>query len=195
MQPIRLDIPEQFKTDRLILQAPEVGDGAMVNEAIRESFDSLSQWMNWAVNLPEIEETEESVRFNRAKFMLRERFMFYMMEPITNRFIGTCSFVKVDWTALKFEIGYWIRTSAAGAGYMTEAVNGLTDYAAQHFGANRVEIHCDPRNTASRRVAERCGYHLEAVLVKSAVDPFKQIRDDCIYAKVRLRDGALGYPM
>lgn len=77
---------------------------------------------------------------------------------------------------------------------MTEAVNGLTNFTSEKLHANRVEIHCDRRNLASRKVAERCGYHLEAILIKNSVDPFNELRDDCIYAKVRLADGTLGYP-
>jgi ribosomal-protein-serine acetyltransferase len=194
LKPILLEIPEQFETKRLILRAPKIGDGVMVNKAIRESIQSLRQWLKWASNIPEVDETEENVRVNRAKFLLRERFVFYIMDKSSNEFIGTCSFVKVDWPALKFEIGYWIRDSASGHGFITEAVNGLTDFAYMNLSANRIEIHCDSRNLASRKVAERCGYHLEAVLVNNSVDPFQQVRDDCIYAKVRLDGGTLGYP-
>ncbi|HLR62964.1 MAG TPA: hypothetical protein VK097_11090 [Lentibacillus sp.] len=39
MNPILLDIPEQFETERLLLRAPQSGDGVMVNKAIRESFE------------------------------------------------------------------------------------------------------------------------------------------------------------
>lgn len=195
MNPICLDIPEQFATERMILRAPMYGDGAIVNEAIKESFQTLNQWMNWAVHIPDIHETEENVRKNRAKFILRERFMFYMMDKATNQYIGTCSFVSVDWKSRKFEIGYWIRDRAAGKGYMTEAVKGMTDYADQHFQANRIEIRCDTNNIRSRKVAERCGYHLEAILLNHSVDSANRLRDDCIYTKIRLHNGTLGYPV
>lgn len=39
MNPILLDIPEQFETERLLLRVPQIGDGAMVNEAIRDSYE------------------------------------------------------------------------------------------------------------------------------------------------------------
>ena len=194
MNPILLNLPEWFQTERLILRAPVNGDGIIVNEAMRESFTQLNQWMHWADHIPEVEETEENVRRNRAKFMLRERFMFYIMDKYSDRFIGTCSLVRVNWNALQFEIGYWIRDSASGYGYMTEAVNGLTDFVDKYLNANRIEIRCDTRNLASRKVAERCGYHLEAILIQNSIDPVGQIRDDCLYVKVRMEDGTLGYP-
>jgi ribosomal-protein-serine acetyltransferase len=194
MNPILLDVPEQFETERLILRAPAHGDGIMVNEAIRESYESLNQWMNWANHIPEMKETEENVRKNLAKFLLRESFTFYMLDKSTGTFVGTCSLVRINWEVRQFEIGYWIRKSASGYGYMTEAVNGLTNFASEQLNANRIEIRCDTRNTSSRKVAERCGYHLEAILLKNFIDPSGQLGDDCIYTKVRLVDGTLAYP-
>lgn len=48
-----------------------------------------------------------------------------------------------------FEIGYWIRTDAAGAGLATEASAALTRTALELCGAERVELRIDPRNEAS----------------------------------------------
>ena len=39
--PIMLTIPESFHTERLTIRAPQWGDGAAVNEAIRESAEQL----------------------------------------------------------------------------------------------------------------------------------------------------------
>lgn len=77
---------------------------------------------------------------------------------------------------------------------MTEAVNGVTNFAFKHLNANRIEIRCDTKNTASRRVAERCGYHLEAIFIKNYINPSGELANDCIYTKVRLEDGSYGYP-
>lgn len=52
--PILFLFPEQFQTERLTIRAPQWGDGAMVNEAMRESVDELhlydiveARMMNW----------------------------------------------------------------------------------------------------------------------------------------------------
>lgn len=194
MDQILLDIPEQFETERLMLRAPMFGDGAMVNAAIRESIEFLSEWMPWADHVPEIEETEANVRKHRANFLLREAFAFYVLDKASEDFLGTCSLARIDWHVRRLEIGYWIKESASRNGYMTEAVNGLTMFAFNHLQANRIEIRCDTRNTASRGVAERCGYHLEAIFVNNFIEPSGTLRDDCIYVKVRLQDGTFGYP-
>ncbi|MGV3465130.1 MAG: GNAT family N-acetyltransferase [Heyndrickxia sp.] len=193
MNPILLDIPEQFETERLLLRVPQVGDGAMVNEAIRDSFEFLNKWI-WSDHIPDAEETEANTRKHRANFFLREAFPFYILDKVSGVFIGSCSLVRGDWQVRRFEVSYWIRQSASRQGYMSEAVDGVTQFAFKYLQANRIEIRCDTRNSASRRVAERCGYHLEAILINNFVDPAGDLGDDCIYTKVRLKNGSFGYP-
>ncbi|MFD1363133.1 GNAT family N-acetyltransferase [Lentibacillus salinarum] len=194
MNQILLDVPEQFETDRLLLRAPQIGDGVMVNEAIRDSYEFLHKWLKWADHIPEVEETEANARKHRANFLLRDSFTFYIFDKLSGVFIGTCSLVRVDWEVRRFEIGYWIRQSASGHGYMSEAVHGVTQFAFKNFRANRIEIRCDTRNRGSWKVAERCGYHLEATLLNNFVDPAGDLRNDYIFTKVRMKDGSLGYP-
>jgi len=194
MNPLLLDISEQFETERLLLRVPVNGDGALVNHAIRESYESLHKWMKWADHIPEIEETEAEVRNQRANFLLRNRLTFYILDKLTGEFLGTCSLVRIDWEVRRFEIGYWIRHSAVGKGFMSEAVNELTRFAFKNLQANRIEILCDTKNIASCKVAERCGYYLEAILLNNFIDPSGNLKDDCLYAKVRLENGSFGYP-
>lgn len=85
----------------------------------------------------------------------------------------------------KFEIGYWVRTSCAGQGYITEAVSAIADFAVQELQAARLEIRCDSRNTQSARVAERAGFTLEGILRNDKLDVQGALRDNMIYSKVR----------
>ena len=41
-KPILLDFPDSFETERLLLRAPRVGDGAVMNAALIESIDTSS---------------------------------------------------------------------------------------------------------------------------------------------------------
>ena len=85
----------------------------------------------------------------------------------------------------RFEIGYWCRTSYAGKGYITEAVNAITAFAFDVLGARRVEIRCDALNLRSRRVAERCGFPLEATLRQFDRSVDGELRDELVFAKLR----------
>jgi RimJ/RimL family protein N-acetyltransferase len=56
------------------------------------------------------------------------------------------------------EIGWVLSTQAHGRGYATEAVHAVVAWGDIHFGANKTACIIDPENTASIRVAEKCGY-------------------------------------
>ncbi|WP_312151082.1 MULTISPECIES: GNAT family N-acetyltransferase [Paenibacillus] len=57
--PILLDFPESFETERLLIRAPLWGDGVSMYEAIRESIDELRPWMAFAQVIPTLEESEK----------------------------------------------------------------------------------------------------------------------------------------
>ena len=97
-------------------------------------------------------------------------------------FVGSSGLHRGDWAVPKFEIGYWCRTRFEGQGYITEAVRGITRFAFETLGINRLEIRCDALNLRSRRVAERAGYCLEAELRHDAVTPDGALRNTLIFA-------------
>lgn len=184
-KPILLDFPESFDTQRLFLRAPRFGDGKAVNEAIAESIDELRPWMPWAKEVPTLDESEENVRVARLKFLERADLRLHLWDKETGQLIGCSGFHRIDWMAKKFEIGYWLRTSAWGKGLMTEAVEGITTFAMETLEANRVEIRCDANNLRSAAVAKRLGYPLEAVLRHEKLNTAGELSDSMVFAKVR----------
>jgi ribosomal-protein-alanine N-acetyltransferase len=60
-------------------------------------------------------------------------------------------------------IGYWIDQHYANRGYMTAAVNMVTDFAFKELELHRIEINIRPENEPSIRVAEKCGYLYEGL--------------------------------
>ena len=69
-----------------------------------------------------------------------------------------------------YEIGYWLDTQYTGLGLATEMVSALTRFAFESFSAVRVQVLMQRDNNASKRVAEKCGFALEATLKKYRVD-------------------------
>lgn len=47
--PLLLDFPDHFETERLLIRAPRAGDGPAICEAVLETLDDLRQWMPWAL--------------------------------------------------------------------------------------------------------------------------------------------------
>lgn len=184
--PLLLDIDEIVtETERLIIRAPRPGDGPTLNEAVRESLDELAVWMPWAQSPPTVEESEEVCRRSAAKFAARTDMMMFIFEKASGRFLGGTGLHRFDWSVPRFEIGYWMRTSATGKGYTKEAVNGLTTFCFTTLQAERVEIHCDARNKASAAVAKGCGYTYEGCMRAYARDVRGDLWDLMLFSKVR----------
>lgn len=84
--------------------------------------------------------------------------------------VGSVGFVlQPDVERVSAEIGYWLGESFWGRGIMSEALAAVTSYAVQTHGLTRVFALPFASNAASGRVLEKCGYVLEARLVRSAI--------------------------
>ncbi|WP_226666963.1 GNAT family N-acetyltransferase [Metabacillus litoralis] len=161
MNPILLDFPSEFTTKRLLLRAPQSGDGKAVNAAICASIKELKPWMPFAQHLPKVEETEINIREAIAKFILREDLRFLIFDRFTGGFIGSTGLHRMKWKVHSCEIGYWIDSRYSGKGYITEAVEGLIHFAVTELHAKRIEIKCDTKNEKSKKIPEKLGFTLE----------------------------------
>ena len=184
LEALLLDLPERVEAGRLVLRATHAGDGAASNAAFVESHAELKPWMPWAVELQTEAQSEEHCRRMQARWIAREELDFCFLGRDDGAFLGKGGLHTIDWTVPKFEIGYWIRTSAAGKGLATEAAGVLVELARERLGARRLEIRSDARNAASRRVAEKSGFVLEGIRRQARRDNAGELADECIYAKI-----------
>jgi hypothetical protein len=68
VNPVLLNFPDSFETERLTIRSPLPGDGTELQAAVAETFDDLHLWLPWADHVPTVEEEEEAVRKGRARF-------------------------------------------------------------------------------------------------------------------------------
>ena len=61
-------------------------------------------------------------------------------------------------------IGYWLLEDGRGRGRATSGVRLTASWALSALGIGRLELHTDPENIASQRVAARAGFTREGVL-------------------------------
>lgn len=78
--------------------------------------------------------------------------------------MGTVGFWKWNKQHYYAEIGYEIGPAFWNKGYMTEAIRAALRFGFEHMELHRVEANIDPDNRGSRRVAEKAGFRLEAML-------------------------------
>lgn len=187
METILRDFPHQFDTKRLTIRCPMPGDGREVQAALVDSWAELRPWMAWAKSeTPQtLEQTELFIRRSHIRFLERADLQLLLFLRGSGTLVGSSGLHRIDWDVPKFEIGYWVRTPFAGQGYISEAVQGITNFAFAELGANRLEIRCDAGNQRSAAVAQRTGFSLEATLHWQARDHFGKLRDTLVFAKLR----------
>ncbi|RDW15103.1 GNAT family N-acetyltransferase [Oceanobacillus chungangensis] len=186
MNPILIDLPQDFNTERLFIRMAMPGDGNVVYDAMNASRKDLNKWLEFALYEQSLDQVEQMVREAHIHFLQRIELRFHIFHKKTGDFIGSTSLHHINWNVPAFEIGYWIDSRKSGNGYMLEAVEGLTFYAFYALHANRVEIQCDSKNVKSRAIPERLGYTLEGTLRNASVSiDREELRDSCIYAKIR----------
>jgi RimJ/RimL family protein N-acetyltransferase len=134
---------------------------------------------------PSVDDALATTRRLRARWLLREDVTLGIFDRQTGRLLGGSGLHRIDWTIRRFEIGYWLRESAVGHGYVTEAVQVLTRFAFEHLSANRVEIRMDTRNTRSRAVPERLGFVYEGCLRRALPDPENFPGDVALFGLIR----------
>jgi RimJ/RimL family protein N-acetyltransferase len=180
--------PDRFDTERLRLRAPRPGDGRAVHDAVVESLAELRAWpasLPWALQEPSPERSEAWCCEGHLSFAARTDLPLLVFRQGDRVLVGATGLHRFDWSARRFEVGWWLRTGATGRGLMAEAVRGVVRFAFADVAAARLECLVDAANQRSRRVAERAGFTLEAIRHDERRDPDGTPRDTCVYARHR----------
>jgi RimJ/RimL family protein N-acetyltransferase len=175
--------PYRIVTERLVLRCYDPTDAPLVKDAVDSSIEHLRPWMPWAQAPASLDDTVALLRGFRAKFDLDQDWIYGIFTPDGSQVVGGAGLhPRVSEGGL--EIGYWIRAGHTGAGLATEAAAALTRVAVELHGADRVEIHVDPANTASLAVPRKLGFREEATLRRRLppVDPSGPPTDEVVFS-------------
>jgi RimJ/RimL family protein N-acetyltransferase len=192
--PFRIDLPAELHGPRVLLRPWRESDAAPFWEAIQESRETLSQWLPWAREYESEQDCPPQLRRMQAQWLTRENLIVGIFERSSGNVLGGSGLHRIDWKLGKFEIGYWLRDSAVGHGYVTETVQVLTTFAFETLQAQRVQIRMDVRNTRSRNIPERLGFIYEGCLRRLLPDVDGTPRDTDYFALIREDYERLSWP-
>ncbi|MGC4853135.1 GNAT family N-acetyltransferase [Micromonospora sp. DT4] len=88
--------------------------------------------------------------------------VYAIADPATDRLLGGTGLSNPAPARSQAEIGYWLRPAARGRGRATAATRALSEHAF-NAGTRRLELHTEPENTASQRVALAAGFRYEGL--------------------------------
>lgn len=176
-EPILRDLPSELLGERVLVRPYRAGDGLAVFEAVQESREHLRRWMPWVSAHQQVEDSETFARRAAVQWMSREDLVVGIWDRESSRYLGSSGLHPKDWDVPAFEVGYWLRCSAEGHGYVSETVRLLTQLAFETLGANRLILRCDARNERSAAVARRLGFLQEGTFRSDSRDPTGALRD------------------
>jgi RimJ/RimL family protein N-acetyltransferase len=187
IDPLLIDLPVPLHTERLLMRPPQAGDGPVFYAALTESLPELRRFLGalpWVAMEPSLQACELYCRNAQANFVARKDLTFLLLEKSSGEMVGGAGLHRIEWATPKAEVGYWVRTSRCGNGFIREAVTALTAYAFTQLRAVRVELITDEANRASRKVADRCQFNLEGVLHHERRATDGTLVNTCIYARL-----------
>ena len=152
----------------IILHRSRLSHAEELVDGIHDSMKDLLAFMPWA-HIPEartLEMQQKRIESLAKLWDKGEDFVFNIFVTQRDgsfRFSGCLGLHPRCLFKHGMEIGYWVRSDAAGQGVCTLAVQMSTLIGFQKMGLKRIQVGCDAANNASRRVIEKVGFRYEGL--------------------------------
>ncbi len=143
----------------LELRPPSPRDAPALIEAIEASLPELRRFMPWAHADNTVEQQYTRLVGIQRDYWGEGDKVFHVWEG--PRMLGCFGMHARTLNARGYELGYWVRSDAAGQGVATTIARALVIVGVEHFGLERVQVMYNAANLASARVAEKCGFQIE----------------------------------
>jgi RimJ/RimL family protein N-acetyltransferase len=172
-----LRVPYRLETERLVLRCFEPDDAPAFLRATLASREHLLAWMPWAASMADgLDGVLPLLRRFRGGYDRDENYPMAVLARESGELVGSCG-LHPRCGQGGLELGYWVHVEHVRRGYASEMAAALTRVGFELFRMDRLEIHCDPANEASRRVPEKLGYQLEGRLRRRISWPDGPARD------------------
>jgi ribosomal-protein-serine acetyltransferase len=151
-----MDPPEMVDAGQLVLKRWEPQWADEATAAVRESLTELKPFLPWAKDDYDTGAARAFIETSLDNWADGTEFNYAIFTTIGD-LVGAIGLMTRMGPGV-LEIGYWTRTSHAGRGYMTAAVDALTRVALTLPGIERAAIRHDAANAASAAVATKAGF-------------------------------------
>ena len=130
-------------------------------EFIEANRAHLGVYLGWGESITTLEQAEGFIKRGIARYA--EDALPWVAIWLEGRMVGGLLFFGLDRMVNSTEIGYWLAANATGRGVMGRAISAMLEFVFGELKINRLVLHADVRNQASRSVAERLGFVLEGI--------------------------------
>ncbi len=148
-----------LETPRLLLRKIAVSDYQDMYDYSRRP--ETSRYLLWSPHhSPRF--TKKYVSYLQGQYRNENFYDFALVEKTSGKMIGTCGFTSFDLENNSAELGYVLHPDFWGKGLAKEAILRLMSFGFVELRLHRIIAKIMAQNTASKRVAEKCGMRHEA---------------------------------
>jgi RimJ/RimL family protein N-acetyltransferase len=158
--------------ERLIFPDPPLTDGVVVlrrlvaadDEAVTRacSDPDTQRWLDFLPRPYRLEHAQAFIDTAAADWETGRAAVFAIADAQKSGLLGAIA-VQEAQGRYPF-IGYWVAPWARSRGVATRATVLASRWALRELGVTRLELHAEPGNTGSLRVAEKAGFQREGIL-------------------------------
>jgi ribosomal-protein-serine acetyltransferase len=164
----------------IIIRQFQSQDAESLYSAVRSSIPEISLWMPWCHAEYSVEESRSWVDLQDDLWDNGQQFNFVITDN-EGSYLGGVGLNAIDQHFHCGNLGYWIRSDAAGRGVAVAAALLCLQFAFEDVKLTRVEVIVDAENTRSLRVAEKLGAQREGLL-RNRVPVNGQRRDAVLFS-------------
>lgn len=158
---IRLNLPEQFFTNRLTVQRLRYEDAEEIFYAYA-SKPEATRFVSWPTH-KSLDDTNAYLRHALAAWRSGKEYAYSIRLIESARLIGSIGLINEDG---KIQFGYIFSPTQWGNGYATEVCKSMMSLLIHQHGVYRIQTFVDVENVASEKVLLKSGLIEEARLVK-----------------------------
>lgn len=115
------------------------------------------------------------------EFQNKEEFLFVLKEKENHTLVGLIYLKELDWEKKQGELAYVVDYKVEGKGYMTQTVKAISKWAFEEQELKTLQIIVHKSNLRSIRVAQKCGFVWQKVLVAEHTPPGENPLDMELY--------------
>lgn len=163
---------------QFILRLARADDAEVMVEAAEESLAALREFMPWSHSPQTVEVQRKRLAGIEEGHGAGGDIVFHLFGEEGGPFVGCLGLHRRALNPRAFEVGYWVRTSAAGQGIATLATRCAVVLGFECFDCQRIQCVYNEANTASRRVSSKVGFAEEGRLRLYEDQPTDEMRSN-----------------
>ena len=172
---------KDYKIDKISMSDAASINRLMVSNAGRfQRFFPKTLEQNLTLELAQLFVAEKV-----KEFAANEEFLYTIKESKTNRVVGLVYIKELDWDKKQGEFAYCLDVACESKGLMSSAVKELSAHAFNKLGLEVLQIIVHKSNIGSVKVAEKCNFVWQQLLLKAYTPPNEAPLDMELYELTR----------